>query len=306
MPPSPILLLGASGQLGHELRHTLAPLGPLVCPTRDELDLTARSSVRSTIRTLRPSLIVNAAAYTAVDRAETERDRAWLLNAEVPATLAEEAHRCGARLIHYSTDYVFDGTNDIPYTEQEAPAPLNVYGASKWAGEQGIQAHTDNYWIFRTSWLYSDRRSNFLLTMLRLAATRDRLTVVDDQFGSPTWVGWVAEATASMLPPSGPPGHGLPAGTYHLSSGGTTSWCDFARAIFHTFDVSGVDVVPIPTTEYPTPAARPRYSVLSPNAVQREGHLSIPTWTEQLEAMAVRCSPLASLAQSGPPPHAAS
>jgi len=280
-----ILILGANGQLGHELRSTLASTGSLVCPGREALDLTSPATVRDAIRELRPALIVNAAAYTDVDQAEKEIDRAWQINAHTPGVLAEEAHRCGTWLIHYSTDYVFDGRKETPYAENDSPNPLNEYGRSKLAGEEAIRNRCDTYWIFRTSWLCSDRRSNFLRTMLRLATTRERLTVVDDQIGCPTWAGWLAEATATIISKSSVLKDQASSDTYHLCSRGATSWYGFARAIFDQFGVDKT-VAPIPTEEYPTPARRPAYSVLATDAVQEAFDLTIPSWTEQLRRMA--------------------
>jgi dTDP-4-dehydrorhamnose reductase len=281
-----ILLLGATGQVGHELREPLAALGTVVAPGRDEVDLTAPDQLRRAVHDAAPDLVVNAAAYTAVDEAEAEPDRAAALNARAPGVLAEATADVEGWLVHYSTDYVFDGTKTEPYVETDTPNPINAYGRSKWNGEQAVEEAGGKALILRTSWVYSDRRSNFLLTMLRLADDHDTLTVVDDQTGTPTWAGWIAEATATILEgvqQREAPGEA--SGLYHLAASGQTSWYGFAQAIFAQFGRDDVTVEPIPTEEYPTPAERPAYTVLDSSNACTTFDLDIPTWSEQLDAL---------------------
>jgi len=274
-----ILVTGAGGQLGFELAHWLAPYGEVVAVDRAEFDLADVDATRRAVREIAPRLIVNAAAYTAVDRAETETDLAHALNARAPQVLAEEARRSGAVLIHYSTDYVFDGERDRPYTEDAPTAPLNVYGATKLAGEQAIAASGAAALVLRTSWVYGLRGANFLLTMRRLAAERDELSIVADQTGTPNWCRELARATARIV------GEGLPAlaarsGLYHLSSTGSTTWYEFARAILG--DGARARIVPIPSALYPTPARRPRYGVLDTGRFERTFGFGLPPWREAL------------------------
>ena len=286
-PDAPtILLIGATGQVGHALRGPLSRLGTVAAPGRDALDLTAPDTIRHAVRGARPDVIVNAAAYTDVDRAEEEPERAAAVNARAPGILAEAAAEAGARLVHYSTDYVFDGTSDTPYTEADVPNPINVYGRTKREGEVAIRESAARALILRTSWVYSDRRSNFLLSMLRLADEHERLTVVDDQIGTPTSAAWIAEATAAILrclreEPAPASADGL----YHLAASGQTSWYGFARAIFAQFGRDDVTVEPIPSEEYPTVAPRPAYTVLDSGTARRTFDLTIPTWSEQLAAV---------------------
>lgn len=288
--PFDVLLFGPSGQVGYELQRALAPLGRVVTAGRDVADLTDPGALRDVVRDVQPSAVVNAAAYTAVDRAESEPDVAAAVNATAPGVLAEEADRCGAWLVHYSTDYVFDGTATRPYREDDPTRPLGVYGRTKRDGERAVEAVGGKHLIVRTSWVYGPRRSNFLRTMLRLAdacerGERDGLRVVDDQTGAPTSALWIADATARMLaavrPPDAPDAL---RGTYHLASGGQTSWYGFARALFARFGRS-VHVEAIPTTAYPTPAPRPAYSVLDTARVRSHFDLAIPTWSAQLAAV---------------------
>lgn len=269
--------------MGHELKRTLAPLGTVRAPERERVDLTAPDSLRRVVAESDPALIVNAAGYTDVDGAEEEPDRAAAINADAPRVLAEAAREAEAWLVHYSTDYVFDGTTRTPYTEDDAPNPINEYGRTKRAGERALQAVGGRSVILRTSWLYSDRRSNFVRTMLRLADDRDRLTVVDDQIGVPTWAGWLAEATAAigdrLLAASDPSSL---RGLYHLTGTGQTSWYGFARAIFAQFGRTDVSVEPVPSTEYPTPASRPAYTALDSTRARTTFDLDLPPWTAQL------------------------
>jgi dTDP-4-dehydrorhamnose reductase len=255
----------------------------VVAPDRETLDLAAPDTIRDTVQNVAPDVVLNAAAYTAVDRAEEEPDRAAALNARAPGVLAEAAAEAGAWLVHYSTDYVFDGTKQAPYVETDAPNPINTYGRTKREGETAVQAVGGRHLILRTSWVYSARRSNFLLSMLRLADEHETLTVVDDQIGTPTRAGWIAEATAAIV------GHVLendgPGGLYHLAASGQTSWYGFARAIFAQFGREDVIVEPIPSEEYPTAAERPAYTVLDSSKARTTFDLDIPTWSEQLAAL---------------------
>jgi dTDP-4-dehydrorhamnose reductase len=276
-----ILLTGAAGQLGFELARLLPAHGEVQALDRAALNLADADAVAATVRLIRPQIIVNAAGYTAVDRAESEPALADAINARAPAVLAEEAKRLDALLIHYSTDYVFDGNSKEPYREEDHANPLNVYGRSKLAGERAIAAAGGAHLILRTSWIYGWHGQNFLLTMRRLAATRDELRVVADQFGVPNWSRVLAEATASLV------GRGAPAlaaksGIYHLSGRGRASWFDFARAIFDNADRPRV--VPITTAEYPTPARRPASAVLATNKFEEAFGIVLPDWRETLAA----------------------
>ena len=279
-----ILLLGATGQVGHELTRTLAPLGTVRAPGRDEVDLAAPETLHRAVAQVDPALVVNAAAYTDVNGAEDEPERAAMLNAEAPRVLAEAAREAEAWLVHYSTDYVFDGEKRTPYTEDDTPNPINVYGRTKWNGEQALLRDVgERSVVLRTSWVYSNRRSNFVRTMLGLVDEHEILTVVDDQIGVPTWAGWLAEATAAI-------GERLLTaddasslrGLYHLAGTGQTSWYGFARAIFAQFGRTDVTVEPVPSTEYPTPAPRPAYTALESTRARTTFDLALPTWTTQL------------------------
>ena len=286
-----ILLLGRNGQLGWELKRTLAPLGDVVPLGRAELDLTDFRAIREAVREIKPQLIVNAAAYTAVDRAETEPDVARAVNGTAPGVLAEEGRRVDAALVHVSTDYVFDGRKRSPYTEDDAPHPINVYGRSKLEGEQAVQAVGGAYLILRTSWLYGLRGKSFLLTILRRAEEAKALRVVDDQIGSPTWVGFLAEAVAQILSSSadprgwiGPERAGA-TGIVHCAATGQTSWYGFARAIVESASDLGGRVgalAPITSAEYPSGVARPAYSALSTERLGSRYGICPPSWTDQL------------------------
>jgi dTDP-4-dehydrorhamnose reductase len=269
-----ILLTGRNGQVGWELQKTLASLGEIAAFGRAELDLRDTARLRDAVREANPDVIVNAAAYTAVDKAESERDAAFAVNAAAPGVLAEEAKMSGALLVHYSTDYVFDGAKAAPYVEDDAPNPINVYGASKLAGERAITASGCRHLILRTSWVYGPRGSNFARTMLRLARERPELTVVDDQVGAPTSSLAIARATAQVLRPGA---HG----TYHLSAAGQTTWFGFARAILARAGIA-TSIRPIRTEDYPTPARRPRNSRLDCSRLRQDFGLSLAPWEEQL------------------------
>ena len=278
-----ILVTGGAGQLGWELRRTLAIFGEVVAPSRDILDLASADSIVAAVRGVRPSLIVNAAAYTAVDMAESESDLAMKINGDAPRILAEEAALRNAALIHYSTDYVFDGRKAEPYREDDEAAPINVYGRTKLAGEQGVMAAKAAHLIFRTSWVYGSRGRNFLLTMLRLAKERKELKVVDDQVGAPTSARLIAEATAGAIARNFADGRldldrfRQMGGLYHLTAAGRTTWYGFAQAIL-TGKEGMAKVSPIPTSGYPTPARRPQNSVLDNSKLEKQFGFSLPDW----------------------------
>lgn len=285
-----ILLLGANGQVGHELRRALAPLGELTCTTRSGMradggaceaaDFDDPASLPALVERVAPDVVVNAAAYTAVDRAETERDAAFRANAEAPGELARACAQRDALFVHYSTDYVFDGTGTRPYREDDPTAPLGVYGASKLAGEEAVRASGARHLIFRTAWVYAAHGRNFLLTMLRLAKERDELRVVADQVGTPTSAMLIADTTAAIL--ARPFAR---SGLWHLTAGGETSWHGFAAAIVEEAHAQGLiarrpAVVPIPTSAYPTPARRPAYSCLDTGALTRDFVIGLPDWRD--------------------------
>ena len=280
-----ILVTGKSGQVGYELMRSLQPLGEVIGVDRSKMDLSDLDQVRDVIRRVQPGLIVNPAAYTAVDKAETEPELAMRINGLAPGVMAEEALKLGAAVVHYSTDYVFDGTKTEPYTEADIPCPLNVYGRTKLAGEQAIAASGVPYLIFRTSWVYGMRGKNFLLTMMRLAAERDELRIVADQHGAPTWCRTLADTTACILSQARGASDNAAwwrenSGLYHLTSQGATTWHGFADALLDRAEKKPV-LVPITSTEYPVPAARPRNSRLSCAALmERFGHL--PHWRDAL------------------------
>jgi dTDP-4-dehydrorhamnose reductase len=276
-----ILLTGASGQVGYELRRSLQALGQVVALERERMDLADLDQVRAVVRALRPDLIVNPAAYTAVDQAEAEPAMAYRINAEAPAVMAAEARRLGAAMVHYSTDYVFDGTKQGAYVETDATNPLNVYGRSKLAGEQAVAAAGIAHLILRTSWVYGMHGKNFLQTILRLGAEREQLPVVADQFGAPTWSRTIADTTAVLLAQAGGEAwwdHN--SGVYHLSCQGQTSWHGFAAAIVARAGL-GCRVTPIGSAEYPSVASRPRHSVMSSNKLI-ERYCAIPEWEQAL------------------------
>jgi dTDP-4-dehydrorhamnose reductase len=275
-----ILLTGATGQVGWELRKTLAPLGEVRSFDRYGLDLADVPPLVAAVRSLQPDVVVNAAAYTAVDKAESERDQAFAVNATAPQVLAQEARRIGALLVHYSTDYVFDGEKASAYVEVDAPQPINVYGESKLAGEQAILESGCRHLILRTSWVYGPRGRNFYLTMLRIAKERSELRVVDDQFGAPTSSLTIARATAQLLPKGA-------VGLFHMTAAGETSWYDFARTILARAGIR-TPVVPIRTEDYPTPARRPRNSRLDCSRLHATYGILLAPWEEALvETMAL-------------------
>ncbi|CAG9268020.1 dTDP-4-dehydrorhamnose reductase [Paraburkholderia caribensis] len=286
--PRTILLTGVNGQVGFELARSLQGLGRVVALGRNELDLSDLDQVRRVVRDLKPTLIVNPAAHTAVDKAESDVDNAMRLNAEVPGVLAEEAKRQGAALVHYSTDYVFDGTKDGAYVEQDAVNPQNVYGRSKLAGEQAIAEVGGAHMVFRTSWVYGGRGKNFLLTMLRLAAERPELRIVGDQYGAPTWSKTIATLTAHVIAQGlgrgGADWWQQNTGVYHLTASGSTSWAGFADAIFELAPVaSRPRVISIPASDYPVPAKRPPNSRLSCDKLAETFGIGVPNWLDSLK-----------------------
>jgi dTDP-4-dehydrorhamnose reductase len=299
-----ILLTGKNGQLGNDLRQILPRLGELIATDREQCDLSRPAEIRNLIRELRPTLIVNAAAYTAVDQAEKDEALACAINSEAPAVMAEEAKKIGAALVHYSTDYVFDGAKNSPYAENDLPNPISAYGRTKLAGEQAVRDSGADHLIFRTEWVYSTRGKNFLLTILRLATQREELRIVRDQVGAPTWSREIAGATVKALQQicnrtDETAAWSERSGTYHMTAAGETTWYEFTQAILQEAAqlsdlaawfqaaTNGKElltrrVVPISTAEYPTPARRPAYSLLSNSKLNRVFGIQLPDWREQL------------------------
>lgn len=282
-----ILLIGRIGQVGWELRRTLAPLGRVIAVDFPEIDLTDGGSIRKWVREAAPNVVINAAAYTAVDKAETDFERCNLINGVAPGILAEEAKRAKAFLVHYSTDYVFDGTKQTPYVEEDLPNPVGAYGRSKLSGDQAVQQVGVSHLVFRLCWVYGERGQNFMLTMMRLAREREKLRVVRDQIGCPTWSRMIAETTTLALQQMlRAPDPGALGGLYHLAASGQTSWHSFAQAIVNLMPAEGrkcIQVEPISTTEYPTPARRPAFSVLSCEKLKRTFGLRLPDWEDSLK-----------------------
>ena len=290
-----ILVTGVSGQVGHDLLRTLAPLGEVIGLDREALDLASPDAIRAVVRQFSPTLIFNPAAYTAVDRAESEPEQAMRINGIAPGVLGEEAARSGAWLLHYSTDYVFDGSGTRPWREDDPTGPLGVYGRTKLAGEQAVAASGCRHLILRTSWVYSLRGRNFLSTMHRLATERDELRVVDDQIGAPTSSAALADAGAALArrllaDPT------ADSGVFHMSCAGAVSWCGFARAIVDRLDAVAQAlgapaparrprVTPIRTEDYPTPAARPHNSVLDNGRLAQQFGVQLPHWEAALDAL---------------------
>ena len=281
-----LLVTGCNGQVGFELQRALAPLGQVIAVDRARCDLAQPESIRATVRQHAPDCIVNAGAYTAVDRAETDREAAYAVNTEALHVLGDEAARSGARVIHYSTDYVFDGSKAEPYTEDDELCPVNVYGASKAAGEVALRETCPDHLILRTSWVFGVHGANFVKTMLRLAAERERLNVVNDQFGAPTSAALIADVTAQIITRvAGAPMGKAPFGTYHLTAGGVASWYDLADFVITSARASGRTLkLPlgalqgIPTSDYPTPARRPVNSRLSTERLRQTFGLYLPDW----------------------------
>lgn len=291
-----ILLLGKNGQVGWELQRSLAPLGELVALDRHDTDfcgdLTNLDGLRDTVMQVRPDVIVNAAAYTAVDQAETDAATAHTVNGVAPGVLAEAAVKVGAWMFHYSTDYVFDGSGNRPWSEDDATGPLSVYGRTKLEGEQRIKAVCDAHLILRTSWVYSARGGNFAKTMLRLAGERDRLTVIDDQFGAPTGADLLADVTAHMVRRVQNAASAGLAGTYHAAAAGETSWHGYARFVIDiaceagmALKASSASVAPVPTAAFPTPATRPHNSRLNTATLRESFGLHLPAWQSGVKRM---------------------
>ena len=289
-----ILLFGKNGQVGWELQRSLAPLGEVTALDFDSAthcgNFAQPTGIADTVRTLRPDVIVNAAAHTAVDKAESEPEFARLLNATSPSVLATEAARLGALLVHYSTDYVFDGSGSRPWLETDSPAPLSVYGRTKWEGEQLIAPNCPKHLIFRTSWVYAARGGNFAKTMLRLAQERERLTVIDDQWGAPTGAELLADVTAHAIRHTlrEPQNTGL----YHLAAAGETSWHGYARFVLDTaralkpeLALKAQEVAPVPTSAFPTPAQRPLNSRLNTAHLRQTFGLTLPDWQHGVRRM---------------------
>ena len=282
--PLRILISGQHGQVSQALQQHLQSMGELIVLGRDQLDLSQPESIRSVVRDIKPDLIINAAAHTAVDQAESEPDLAFAINATSPGVFAEEAAALGVPLIHYSTDYVFDGSKAGAWVEADTPNPLGVYGNSKLAGERAIAAAGGQHLILRTSWVYSLTGRNFLLTMQRLLQEREKLSIVADQIGAPTWAGTIAASTGALIERwrDGAPGAW---GVYHLTASGETSWFGFAEAIGQQLINSGkpcAALEPIASSAYPTPAARPLNSRLDCSLLQREWGVSQPDWHDAL------------------------
>jgi dTDP-4-dehydrorhamnose reductase len=281
-----ILLIGKNGQVGWELRRTLAPMARVLAVDYPEIDLTDAAAVRRLVLDRQPSVVLNAAAYTAVDKAESEAKIAQLINGIAPGVLAEAAHEVGAWMVHYSTDYIFDGTKITPYVETDAPNPLGAYGRTKLAGDEAVRAAGGNHLIFRLCWVYGARGQNFLLTMQRLAREQEKLRIVKDQIGCPTWSRLIAEATTLALRQTLTAGEttGL-SGTYHLAANGFTSWHGLASRIIELMPEAERrcrEVAAIPTAEYPTPAKRPAYSVLDCGKLKKAFGIQLPDWEESL------------------------
>jgi dTDP-4-dehydrorhamnose reductase len=296
-----IVIVGRNGQLAWEANQRFQGLGKIVCVGRPELDLLDLNGVREEIRRIKPTVIVNAAAYTAVDQAESEPEAAMKINSEAPAAMAQEAKRLGALFITYSTDYVFDGKSPAPYRENDPTAPLNVYGASKLSGERAVEAVGGSYLVFRTSWVYGARGKNFLKTILKLAAEKSELRIVDDQVGAPTWSRDLAEATKTIIEQlvTKSQSENIPVaealgdhrGIYHMTAAGRVSWYGFATAIVEEMERRGLSqgslakVTPIPSREYPTPAVRPQNSRLCNDKLQNAFGVRLPQWRQSMEAV---------------------
>lgn len=285
-----ILLTGKNGQVGFELQRALAPLGEITAVDQIECNLADQNALRALVQATQPDIIVHPAAYTAVDKAESEPELAYAINGVAPGILGEEAAKTGALVVHYCTDYVFDGTKQTHYTEEDAPSPLSVYGKSKAAGTQALCQQTAHHLVFRTSWVFSAHGGNFVKTMLRLAAERESLNVVDDQSGAPTSAALVADVTAQIIGQYRRAArHSFPFGLYNLVAAGETSWCGFARAIVGAAHQAGQplklkpkNINPIATAEYPLPAPRPANSRLATGKLEQTFDLRMPPWQEGL------------------------
>jgi dTDP-4-dehydrorhamnose reductase len=277
-----ILVIGRRGQVGWELRRTLAPLGELVAFDHPDIDLTKPETLRPIVRQVKPTIIVNAAAYTAVDKAEDEVEICRLINAQAPKVLAEEAAAIGARIVHYSTDYVYNGGKDGRWVETDAPDPLSVYGRTKLEGDLAIAATGVQHLIFRLQWVWGTRGANFVKTMLKLSREREELKIIDDQVGAPTFSRHIAEATAAAIAR-----WDGQSGIYHLANGGETSWHGFAQAIFEDEPKKSEQILksclPIPTSAYPTKAARPLNSRMDQTKLLTDFGIKLPDWRDALK-----------------------
>jgi len=290
MQSKKILVFGRTGQVGWELAHKLCCLGDVVSVEYPAVDFTRPETLHAAVAEHRPAVIVNSAAYTAVDKAEEEEEKALAINGSAPGVLAEEAKKLGALLVHYSTDYIFNGSGSVAWTEESSPAPLNAYGRTKLAGDLAIAATGCEHLIFRTSWVYGARGNNFLLTMLKLAQTRPELSIVADQIGAPTTAECIAQATTDVLAQIlAPSGKGIDdrSGIYNLTNGGETTWYGFAEAIFalgaQKLSTPRPKLTPIPTEKFPRPAERPRNSRLSPEKLAETFGVRLPEWRNGLE-----------------------
>ena len=292
MTPAKIVILGSNGQVGYELQRSLLPLGEVIALDRTQADLTQLEKLKQTLLDLKPNVIVNAAAYTAVDKAEEEHELAMLINGTAPGVIAEAAKQLGALVIHYSTDYVFDGTKKEPYTENDTPNPINVYGKTKLAGEEAIKKIDFDYLILRTTWVYAARGHNFLKTMLRLAKEKEELSIVADQYGAPTWARNIADVTAHILASAQKEQKNdkFISGIYHLCATGKTTWHGFASAIIeYAKQLASADIIktkkvlPIVTDDYPLPAPRPKNSQMDSSCLTARFGISHPEWNEAMK-----------------------
>jgi len=285
-----ILLTGKNGQVGFELQRALAPLGEVIAVDQSECNLADQNAVRSLVGEIRPDIIVHPAAYTAVDKAESEPETAFAINGVAPGILGEEAAKINALVVHYCTDYVFDGVKQAFYTEDDLPNPQSVYGKSKLAGEQALRQRIKNHLVFRTSWVFGAHGNNFAKTMLKLAAERESLNVVADQFGAPTSAALIADVTAQIVGQYQRQGRqDFPFGLYNLVAGGETTWCDFAKTVIKAAHDAGKplklnpeNIRPITTAEYPLPAPRPANSRLATHKLEKTFGLRLPPWQEGL------------------------
>ncbi len=292
MTPTKIVILGANGQVGYELQRSLLPLGEVIALDRTQADLTQLDNLKQTLIDLKPNVIVNAAAYTAVDKAEEEQDLAMLINGEALKVIAEATKQLNALLIHYSTDYVFDGTKTEPYTEDDTPNPINVYGKTKLAGENAVIGSGCDYLLFRTSWVYSLHGHNFLKTILRFAQEREELSIVDDQIGRPTWARSIADVTVKCISQALDriKENHFTSDLYHLSSQGDTSWYGFALEIIEQtrqkmlYNLRLKKLAPISTDQYPTLAKRPANSRLCADKLENDYNVLLPNWQHALTA----------------------
>ena len=281
--PIKIFLTGAYGQVGWELNRALLPYGMVYACDKDTLDLLDEDALRRTARDFKPDVIINAAAYTTVDKAESDRDLCRGLNVRAPEILAEEAGILGAWMVHFSTDYVYSGRNNRPWTEEDAPDPINYYGESKLRGDLAVAGNAPKHLIFRTSWVYASRGSNFLLTMLRLFAEKKDLQIVNDQTGAPTWARFIAQATVTALKAALDENDAALSGVYNLVASGAVTWYDFAREIRqYAGGFEDVKLIPVSSAEYPTPAARPKWSVLSTEKIRRVFGVHSPPWRDAM------------------------